>query len=282
MKKNDIRSALGPVLVVAWCLIAVLFVADRLMLFRGRFLSDLPFFFLLEFYIPPFIALIHAFWAMGFGRGFLFFSLAGFMGTLSELVALRWGAFGSFYVYSLEGPGAGISLQGFPLIVSFYWATFIYIGYWIVSFPFRQACGEPSTGLPGWKALPWMILLDGLCVTAIDLMMDPLQVSMGTWTWSSGGSYYDVPLGNYLGWIVTVCLTTALFRIWETLHPIDLPEGILVWVPHGLYLILFIGFSISAVYLKMPELAMIGLFSMLPFVLWGLCRMRADTNGGDR
>lgn len=279
MEKSGLRPHLEPILVVLCCLITVLFVVDRLMLFRGRFLSDFPLFFLLEFYIPPVIALIHAFWAMGFGRGLLFFSFAGSMGTLSELVALRWGAFGSFYAYSLEGPGAGISLQGFPLIVSLYWATFIYIGYWIVSFPFRQPPHRQCSRYPGWKVLPWAILLDGLCVTAIDLMMDPLQVSMGTWTWISGGSYYDVPLGNFLGWYLTVCLTTGLFRIWETWRPIDIAQGFLEWVPHGLYLILFTGFSISAVYLKMPELVMIGFFSMFPFLFWGISRKTGGGNG---
>lgn len=278
MNRNGLRPALAPVLVILCFLITVLFLVDRFMLFRGLFLSDFPLFFFLEFYIPPTIAMVHSFWAMGFGRGFMFFAFAAFMGTLSEMVALRWGAFGSFYAYSLEGPGANVSLQGFPLIVSLYWATFIYIGYWIVSTPFRQFSHRISTFFPGWRVLPWMVLLDGLCVTAIDLMMDPLQVRMGTWTWTSGGSYYDVPLGNFLGWYVTVCLTTGLFRVWEIWRPVDLTQGVLEWVPYLLYLILFTGFSISAVYLNMPELVMIGIFSMLPFVLWGISRKESGRN----
>ena len=252
------------------------------MLFHGRFLSDLPLFFLLEFYLPPLLALLHAFWAMGFRRGGGFFLLAGFMGFLSEIVALRWGAFGAYYTYTLEGPGSGLSVQGFPLIVSLYWATFIYIGYWLVSFPFRRGPERSTTAVPGRSALWGLVLLDGFCVTAIDLMIDPLQVAMGTWTWIGGGRYYQVPPGNFLGWYVTVCATTLLFRLWETRFPVPLTKGPACWIPYALYLVLFSGFSFSAVYLGLPELVMIGGFAMAPFFLMGMVSGIIWRNGRNR
>ncbi len=250
--------------------ILALFCIDRILLWKGIFLSDNPFFFLFEFYLPPALAFLHALWAMGWRRAALFFSLAAGMGTLSEVVALRWGAFGAFYAYTLEGPGAGLSVQGFPLIVSLYWAMFMYLGYWIVSFPFRQGTEKSSSAFPGLKFLPGLVLLDGFCVTAIDLMMDPLQVVMGTWSWVGGGSYYNVPLGNFLGWYLTVCVTTALYRFWETKHPLPISCGAVRWIPFGLYLILFVGFALSALYLEMPGLVLIGCFVMIPLPLSGV------------
>ena len=47
-------------------------------------------------------------------------------------------------------------------------------------------------------------LLSSLVMTAIDLSSDPIASTLlGKWTWVDGGSYFGVPVHNYLGWLAT-------------------------------------------------------------------------------
>ncbi len=56
------------------------------------------------------------------------------------------------------------------------------------------------------------LLLAGLAFTAWDLFLDPQMVAWGLWTWDSPGGYFGIPWSNYLGWLGTAVLLTALFR----------------------------------------------------------------------
>lgn len=40
-------------------------------------------------------------------------------------------------------------------------------------------------------------------VLVIDLVLDPAAVAIGFWTFSAGGLYYDVPVSNFLGWVLS-------------------------------------------------------------------------------
>lgn len=40
-------------------------------------------------------------------------------------------------------------------------------------------------------------------IMAIDLVLDPGAVELGFWAYHAGGEYYDVPVTNYLGWVLS-------------------------------------------------------------------------------
>lgn len=40
--------------------------------------------------------------------------------------------------------------------------------------------------------------------------LDPAAVALGFWTYG-GGSYYGVPLSNFVGWIVSATITVSVF-----------------------------------------------------------------------
>jgi putative membrane protein len=44
----------------------------------------------------------------------------------------------------------------------------------------------------------------------IDLVLDPAAVKLGFWYWDDGGFFYNVPLINFLGWILTASIAAAL------------------------------------------------------------------------
>ncbi len=53
-------------------------------------------------------------------------------------------------------------------------------------------------------------------MTAWDLALDPMMVSIGHWVWDGPGSsrpYFGVPLQNYWGWWLTTFVTFSLYFV---------------------------------------------------------------------
>ena len=99
-----------------------------------------------------------------------------------------------------------------------------------------------------------MGIVTGLIMASWDLINDPVMVAMGAWSWSSGGSYYGIPLGNYEAWVeisvvVFVVYSLYLYKVKKSQIYIDGEKRssytLLVVV---LYLALLIIYSIYAVY----------------------------------
>ena len=45
------------------------------------------------------------------------------------------------------------------------------------------------------------IILPVILLVVFDLMLDPVAVHLGMWSYLHGGLYYDVPIQNFIGWI---------------------------------------------------------------------------------
>jgi putative membrane protein len=63
----------------------------------------------------------------------------------------------------------------------------------------------------------------------IDGVLDPGAASLGFWVWPAGGPYYGIPISNYLGWLLSGALATALLlalgrKRWGRAEP---PAGML-------------------------------------------------------
>ena len=64
-----------------------------------------------------------------------------------------------------------------------------------------------------WQQKRWLYpLLAGLAFTAWDLFLDPQMVSWKVWRWENPGGYFGIPWSNYVGWLGTAVLLTALIR----------------------------------------------------------------------
>ena len=68
------------------------------------------------------------------------------------------------------------------------------------------------------------VVISALAFTAWDLFLDPQMVAWGYWVWDEPGLYFGIPLSNYLGWVFSAALVTALVR------PTDLPVRPLIVV----------------------------------------------------
>ncbi len=62
------------------------------------------------------------------------------------------------------------------------------------------------------RSLPVRLLAVSTTVVAIDLVLDPGAVALGFWSFDGGG-YYGVPLLNYVGWVLSAVVATALIDI---------------------------------------------------------------------
>ena len=167
------------------------------------------------------LLLVHATVALGGVRAVAFVLLAAFLGWLAEAVSLHSpvSLFGGHYTYDFAGP----DVMGVPLPVPAFWVIFLY-GVYAISNSFLHWThrSKPRRGCGGGLLAP-LIVLDGLLVVAIDLILDPLQVQAGRWTWLDGGAWFGVPIGNFVGWFGVSIVATGTFRLYEYFRPCPQP-----------------------------------------------------------
>lgn len=233
----------------------------------------------LELFLPVMILLLHSVWALGYLRGFAFILIASLTGFIFEVLGVKYGVgFGGHYVYQ----NSGLALLDVPLLVPLYWAVFIYTGYNITSsFLFWVGVNKPHKRGGGAVLLPLLVFLDGLIVVAVDLLLDPLQVQgqgrilvegAPYWFWRGGGPYYDIPIGNFVSWFMVVAIATSIFRVFEYFVPQKV-----IKVDRSVFLIPVVGYGVlcslfffTAVRIQLPELALVGVFTMLPVMVANL------------
>ena len=131
---------------------------------------------------------------------------------------------------------------------------------------------KPSKRRGDARWLPLLILLDGLIVVAIDLFMDPLQLEAGNWTWLGGGTYYGVPIGNFVGWFAVTIISTGIFRAFEYFAPqkpakIDKSVFLISVIFYGVLCLAFLSIALK---IQLPELALTGFLAMFPITIVNL------------
>lgn len=57
-----------------------------------------------------------------------------------------------------------------------------------------------------------LILISALALTAWDLFLDPMLVRWDFWRWAQPSGYFGIPWVNFLGWILSAAVITALVR----------------------------------------------------------------------
>jgi uncharacterized membrane protein len=157
-------------------------------------------------------------------RGMLAFT--GFclgVAGLCEQLSLRTGfPFGHYYFTQVMGP----KVLGLPLLLVL---AYLGIGYcaWVLGllllgYPDRPLAGVGLVGLP---------LLASLLMLAWDLSMEADWSTVDrAWVWRDGGSFYGVPLSNFLGWYVTAYLFYQAFALYCSGRPIaPAPAGRSFW-----------------------------------------------------
>ena len=202
----------------------------------------------------------------GWGPTLLAFCLTFIIAFAAEAAGVNFGmVFGSYY-YS---QALGFKVIGVPLLVALAWEPILYAAYQ-VSGLILPAGPAPDAPLSA-RVVPYLFMagLGALAATAWDLMMDPFAVDQGWWVWPNGGPYVPyletgVPISNFMGWLkVSFVCQLVILIIKDYGRPIRHSLYLSVYGPILLYaLLMFQSGAVCLIFLRRPEVTLIGLMSM--------------------
>lgn len=163
--------------------------------------------------VPYLVVILHSYRVLGLRKTIIFQALAGLIGFFTEFIGINYGyIFGGIYSYS----NIFLKIYNVPLVIFFMWGVFTYIGYIFTDSFFIWIGKKNQSGI--FENILF-ILLNALIVTSMDLFLEPIEIYHKQWSWLEPGIFFGSPLGNFLGWVITVGLITLFFRAYEIFNP---------------------------------------------------------------
>jgi uncharacterized membrane protein len=141
-------------------------------------------------------------------RGIVVFAgLSLGIATLLESLSLRTGLpFGHYYFTDVMGP----KLFQLPVLLALAYVGMGYLS-WVVGLLLVGHHDEPLNG----RRMIFLPLVASFVMVAWDLSMDPVWSNLyRAWVWKDGGSFFGVPVSNFLGWYLTVYLFYQAFALY--------------------------------------------------------------------
>jgi len=133
-------------------------------------------------------------------------SSAVIIGFGAEYVGIHTGLIFGDYEY---GPNLWPLIAGVPVVIGFNWFLVTYGAWSLVRLT---------------KLNPWMmVVLSAILATALDVLIEPVAMKIGFWSWEGG----QIPMTNYLGWLVISLIIIAFYKTID-LKP-HVPSGSLVF-----------------------------------------------------
>ncbi len=163
---------------------------------------------------------------LGWPRATTFLVVTALISYLFEFVGERTGViFGNYYYTDVLGPKLG----PVPLIIPLAYFMLVFPVYVIVnSIVDRRPVAPPRAGF----RLPIVALLGALVMTGWDLAYDPLMANgFKAWIWVDGGPYFDIPLRNFAGWVLTSFTILATYGFLEPRIALRPARPLRAWLP---------------------------------------------------
>jgi len=137
--------------------------------------------------------------------------LAFFLSLGAEYSGVTWEfPFGATYSYHDAMRPA--LFNKVPLFIPFAWFVLAYAPLVF----FRPWLCQGDEKKHGWIALLSQAMWCGAGLTAVDLLLEPLAISVGAWTWHVEGAYLGIPLSNFAGWFFVSFLIYVAFFVLKT------------------------------------------------------------------
>jgi uncharacterized membrane protein len=141
-------------------------------------------------------------------RGILFFLVVclGVSNAFENLSILTGFPFGWYHYSDVLGP----KLFLVPLLIG---PSYFGVGYlsWTLA---RAILGDDDIRLAGLQSFATPAIASFIMVSW-DLTIDPMMSTINAnWVWHNGGSYFGVPVSNFLGWYLTVYVFFQCFALY--------------------------------------------------------------------
>lgn len=207
--------------------------------------------------------MLHAGQRESWGRALRLLALVFGVSLLFESVGVATGlVYGPYHYTNKLGP---LFLGLVPYLIPVAWFMMSYPSFVIADQLIPAAWKR-------WQRVLSVAAVGGLAMTAWDLVMDPIMVAGGYWVWDVVGTYHGIPLQNFWGWWLTVFTTFALYLLisGKGAKPAKAKFDRLVVMS---YLITGGSIVIIALLSGMGDLALVGLFAMIPWVVVGGMKM---------
>ncbi len=122
--------------------------------------------------------------------------VAALTGIASEMTGVHTGILFGHYQY---GEVLGFKLMGVPLLIGLNWFCIVYCAYAIV------------LRLSGTNINQWLIAAGtGILATIFDLIMEPVAIELGFWSWQNG----IIPIYNFIcWWLISALMGFFFYRI---------------------------------------------------------------------
>ncbi len=218
----------------------------------------------------------HAVLTKGWRLSLVMLGSSTLMAFTAEALGVNYGLIFGHYHYT---QALGFSIFGVPLLAALAWEPIVYASFCLGDLLLPVLSGIP--GISSKRISPlFLALLGALATTAWDMMIDPIAVSQGWWVWEDGGAYmpyvaHGVPIQNFIGWLLVAFTINLVYRgliAWTTRAVAS--TWLSYYGPLTLYVALFAtAFGVTVTILQHPEIALIGMLAMGPFIVIGLANL---------
>lgn len=220
----------------------------------------------------------HALLTKGWRRSLMMFGLSFIVAFTAEALGVNFGlVFGDYYYTNI----LGTSLFGVPLLAALAWEPIVYAAFCISDMLSQRLVSTLPQSLSKSNYI-WIAAIGAFATTAWDMMIDPIAVSQGWWVWNGGGPYVPyvangVPIQNFIGWLGVAFVINLIYRL--VVNGIEQPNqspALTFYGPLILYCSLFMtAFGVAITVLRRPEVALVGVLAMGPFIIIALSNLPA-------
>ena len=238
---------------ISFILVLFGFFASMLVGEEGLYIIHVPY---LLFIV---ILILDCIYTWGVLETIVFFTSSFIIGLIFEIISVFYGIpFGKYYYTDV------IPLKIFGIVpwsIPVYWFVVTYTAFSIVNYitNFRFMEGNLPVGITLTS------ILDGICSVSWDLLMDPVMVNVvHVWVWETKGIYFNIPLSNFIGWVVVAFIITVLYKIFTVKSVKNDPR--LTHVPVVIYFELWLVMTIISINSGNLLFLPLGTFAMMTFV----------------
>lgn len=217
-----------------------------------------------------FFSLFHSWYVLGWKNTLVFFALTSAVSWGYEQAGVETGLIYGNYQYT---DALGEKLGHVPIIIPLAWFMMIYPSYIIANL---IATKNLTVHYSGISMVVWLAVVSALVMTSWDVVIDPYLSgpTQQAWIWEDGGEYFDVPLHNFAGWLLTTFTIYFLYRLFEYRRGWTLKKSLgnfAVVIPVAAFGLMLIANIIPG---EPPELRIIGPIVMGVPIVFALIRLK--------